>query len=293
MELPTQDELNDLESVVVQALATGDRSSLNIIGFGEISIALGCPSVGPRVVCKRSAPMTSAQLDHYASLVARYVDELGAEDVQVAPTTVMSVERGDVHIAYLVQPLLDASSLGHNILAAAEPSADHPFVVALAETVAVATDRLSIDAQVTNWSWADEQLTLIDVGTPFMWDHNGEPLLDASPLSRMFPAPLRGVVVKDVFKVLNRWQTPQGVGHDIVANLYREGLNAWVDPVVEALNKTVGGSSPIDSAVAHGYYIEDGKTFPRLKKMQQIERAWRTKVRRQPYDFFVQETTYA
>lgn len=285
----SQDELGALESDVAAALESGDRSKLNVIGFGEISVALGYPAADPHVVCKRSPPMSAKQLDAYTLLVGRYIDELADAGVLVAPTTVMSVVRSDSHIAYLVQPLLDSSTLGHKVLAAAEPDADHPFVAALADTIQVATDQLSVDAQVTNWSWTGDTLTLIDVGTPFMWDRDGELLLDMTPLTRMLPAPVRGVVSRDVVKIVDRWQTPRGVALDIVANLYREGLDDWVDPMVEGLGRTTGA---IDKAEAHKLYVEDGKTFPRIKKLQLIERAWRRSVRRRPYDFFVQETTF-
>lgn len=292
----TQVELDGLEADVADALVSADRSRLNIIGYGEISVALGYPADAPRVVCKRLAPATPGQFAYYSDLIDQYIADLTNVGIGVAPTTPMLVERERRGVAYLVQPLLDSSTLGHKVLASAEPDAEHPFVLALAQTVMHATNRLSIDAQVTNWSWSDGALTLVDVGTPFMWDADGKLLLDMAPFATMLPAPLRPLVIKDLTKVITRWQTPQGVGHDIVANLYREGLPEWIAPVVAALNRAADPSDPlhqVDPEIAHGLYLEDAKTFPRMKKLQQIERAWRTRVRRQPYDFFVQETTYS
>lgn len=283
-------ELMGLEASVSGALASGDLSAVNILGFGEISVALGYPGHAPTHVCKRMPPFRGPEFERYRELVLRYVDEVRAAGVHVVQTQVLGVDVGDRQVGYIVQPLLPSKTLGHNILAASEPDPDHPFLTAVAEVVGLTTDQLSIDSQVTNWSWDGRQLTLIDVGTPLLWDDSDAMEMDMTPFLAMIPAPLRAVVRRDLTKVSQRWRRPDGVGADIVANLYREGLDQWVDPMVTALERVVGpGETP---AAAHGraLYEEDLKTWPRLMKLKRIERAWRTKVRRQPYDFFIQST---
>ena len=291
MQQPTDQDLQALEVDVTNALRTGDLSQLNVLGFGEISVALGYPAAAPTHVCKRTPPFSAAGFRQYADAVDRYVDEVRASGLQVVDSEVRSVPRQDSLIAYLVQPLLDADSIGHKVLGSAEPDPEHPFVVALGEAVLVASQRMSIDAQVTNWSWDGSALTLLDVGTPFLWDEQGDLAFSMDPFLTMLPAPTRSLVKKDLTKMTNRWREPRGVALDVVANLLREGLEQWVDPMITALNRNLGGPG-VDRAEAQAMYDEDLKTWPRLAKLKQLERTWQTKVRRRPYDFFIQ-TTYA
>ena len=283
-------ELAALEAEVASALQTGDRSRLTVLGFGEVSVALGHPAQRPTHACKRTPPFTVQEFERYAALIEEYVTALRAAGIQVIDTEVRSVARDGSRIAYVIQPMLSADSIGGAVLRNAEPDPDHPFLVALGDAIQVASPRLSIDAQVTNWSWDGSSLTLLDVGTPFLWDDQGTMRFDMNPFLAMIPAPTRRVVKSELTTMIDRWQQPAGVALDIVANLLREGLDDWVDPTLIALNRTLGAARPIERAAAQDMYEEDLKTWPRLEKLKRIERAWRTTVRRQPYDFFVQST---
>lgn len=284
------DALAELEIQVQAALETRDTSRLEILGFGELSVALGWPADAPRLVCKRTPPFTRQQFLRYSELVARYLVELRASGLLVAPTEVMSVATDARQVGYLVQPLLPAEGLGGNVLRASAPDSEHPFLTALADTLALVTPRLSIDAQVTNWWWGDCRLTLIDVGTPFLWDSSGALQFDMTPFLAMIPAPLRGLVRRDMTKVTDRWKTPGGVATDVVANLWREGLDEWVDPTIAALNRSLDARQLVRRDTARSFYEDDLTTWPRLKRLQQVERAWRTRVRRTRYDFFIQSS---
>ncbi len=283
-------ELERLESDVVSALTRRDNSELAIIGFGEVSVALGYPADEPRFICKRTPPFTPAQFEQYRLLVDRYVTELRAAGLSVVDTEVRSVQRGGATIAYLVQPLLDADTLGHRVLGDAEPDVEHPLLVALAGTLDLVSDRISIDAQATNWAWQDDRLTLLDVGTPFLWDASGTLDLDLTPYLPMIPLPMRSAAQKDLTKVITRWRERRGVAIDVVANLYREGLDQWIEPTVAAMNTVLDPGEVIGVDEAKAAYAEDLKTWPRLTKLKRAERAWQTRVRRRPYDFFIQST---
>lgn len=283
---PPETELHELEARVVAALQARDDSTLNILGYGEISVALGWPISEPRFVCKRTPPFTQTQFADYRELVNEYITSLNASELSVVDTTTVPLNRGEQVIAFLVQPLLDSASLGQNVLKAAEPDADHPFLAALAKTLEVVTPELSVDAQVTNFSWDGYQLTLVDVGTPFLWDAAGTFRLDMKPFIGMFPAPTRPLVRRELTKLVTRWNDPRRVGIDIVANLYREGLSEWVDPMVVALNRQLPGKA-ISAEEARAFYDEDVKLWPLLKKLQAGERWWQTTVRRRPYDWFI------
>ncbi len=279
-------ELHELDDLVLDALKSRDDSALNILGYGEVSVALGWPINNPRFVCKRTPPFTQAQFTNYRSLVTEYITGVEARGLAVADTSIVPVERGDQVVSYLIQPMLNPASLGHNVLRAAEPDPDIPFLDALASTLDIVSSDLSIDAQVTNFSWDGSHLTLIDVGTPFLWDDAGRLRFDMSPFVRMLPALTRPLVTRELTKLATRWNDPRRVGLDIVANLYREGIPEWVDPTVVALNRQLD-DDPITAEEAKKFYAEDVKIWPLLKKLQGLERWWQTSIRRQSYDWFI------
>lgn len=280
-------DLIDLEGLVVEALDSRDDSKLNILGYGEISVALGWPVENPQFVCKRTPPASEDVLDAYRSLVTEYVQCVRDAGLAVVDTTVVTLHRGDAAIAYLVQPLLNSETLGDNVLRAATPSPDHPFLRALAQSLDIVSPTLSLDAQVTNFSWDGSKLTLIDVGTPFMWDQTGKLRLEIASFTKMLPAPTRPLAVRELTKLVSRWNEPRRVGIDIVANLYREGLSEWVDPMTIALNRWLVDGEPITADEARAFFEEDKKIWPLLKRLQAVERWWQTTMRRQPYDYFI------
>ena len=268
-------------------LAAQDMSALNVLGFGEISLAVGWPADAPSVVCKRTPPFSAEQFANYRDSVESYVKSLRAAGLSVVDTEAVHLERNGRTIAYLLQPMLPAPTLGQNVLSTADPDPEHPFLVAVAKSLEVVTPTLSLDAQITNFSWNGSEATLIDVGTPFMWSESGEPSFEMDPFLRMLPALARPFVKRDMIKLMSRWQEPRPVAVDVVSNLYREGLTDWVDPAIIALNRQLGHRDPIVAAEAKAFYEEDLKTFPKLKRLQALERWWQSTVRRRSYDFFI------
>lgn len=288
--LPTADELLELESEVGRALSTGDVGTLDVIGFGEISIALGWPAGEPRVVCKRSPPFTPAQFEHYQRLVTRYIAELTTIGVTAVTTTMVPVARRDRLIGYLIQPLLPASTLADRVLRETTPSADHPLLAELGRLVAGAGPRLSVDAQVSNWAWDGRSLTLLDVGTPFLWDEPGRLQLDMTPFLSMLPAPVRPLARRDLEAMAGRWRTGRGTALDVIAGLHRLELDEWIGPMLTALNEALDPDEPLTAAEGRALFDEDLATWPRLKRLQQVQRAWRTRIMRRPYEFFIQNS---
>lgn len=287
---PSIADLTALEAEVNAALEARDESLLPIIGRGEISIALGWPAADPQYVCKRTPPFTPAEFSRYQSLVNEYVHKLRASGQAVVDTQVVSIESGDNVVGYVVQPMLDAATLGHNVLNAATPNPDHPFLAAVADAAASTTSTCSIDAQVTNFAWDGKELTLVDVGTPFLWTASGDLRFEMKPFADMIPALTRGYVIRELTKVIARWNDPRVVAVDVVANLLREGLCEWIDPMLIAVNRRLDLDDPITLAEAQAHYKEDQKTFPTLVRLQRVERWWQEKIRRQTYDWFIWST---
>jgi hypothetical protein len=283
----TSAELAALEQAVSSALRARDDSTLNVVGRGEVSIALGWPTEAPRFVCKRVTVFTDSEFDRYASLVDEYVARVRGCGLHAVDTEVMATDHARGVVGYVVQPMLEPNSFGHRVLAAAEPDVDHPFLGALAESLAAVSATFSVDAQVTNLSWDGATATLVDVGTPFLWTDDGRLRFDMAPFSRMIPAPTRGLAIRDLTKTIDRWSAPRGVAVDIVANLIREGLTEWVDPMLDALNRRVDLGDPITTHEAQQHYEDDRKTFPRVARLQAVERWWQESVRRRPYEWFI------
>ena len=283
-------DLAALETRVVAALEAQDPSSLPVLGFGELSVALAWPADEPRFVCKRTPPFTPAQFDQYQALIGTYVGALQEIGITVVDTSVHSLGSGDRLTGYLVQPLLPKESIGNQVLTASEPDPDHPMLAAIGQAIGGITEKLSVDAQVTNWSWDGNQLTLLDVGTPMMWNDDGKTPFDMGPFLPMIPAPLRPLVRRDMTAYMNLWRDPREVAVDAVANLYREGLTGWVGPALIAFNRVVGGDDPMTTEEAEARYQKDVSTWPRLKRLQRLERAWQTRVRRRRYEFFIHTT---
>lgn len=286
---PTHHDLAALEAEVGDALRDRSTSGLRIMGFGEISVALGWPADAPTHVCKRMPPCTVTEYHTYAGQIDAYVDALTRNGVTVVDTSVIAVERGTERVVYLVQPLLPKDTLGDQVLGRTEPDAEHPLLQAIGDTITLASDRLSVDGQVTNWSWDDSTLTLLDVGTPFLWNSAGE-TFDMDPFLKMLPAPVRPIVKRDLTSMLTRWQTPRGVALDLIANLLRIDEDRWVEPALSAMNRILSPAEPLRRDEAAALYAEDLKTWPRLKQLQRAQRAWQTSVRRRPYDFFIQDS---
>lgn len=287
---PTIADLTVVENDVRAALEIRDESALPIIGRGEITIALGWPAANPTHVCKRTPPLSREEFDDYESLVLEYVETLRVSGQAVVDTQVLGVPRGDEIVGYVVQPMLDSSTLGNAVLSAAKPDPDHPMLAAVAEVAARTTASCSVDAQVTNFSWDGENLTLIDVGTPFLWDSSGNLRIDITPFARMLPAPTRPLAVRELIKVVARWNHPRIVAVDVVSNLLREGLSEWTDPMLVALNRRLELEKPITLAEAEDHYKEDLKIFPTLVKLQRVERWLTEKIRRQTYEWFIWST---
>ncbi len=287
---PTAAQLQLLESQVSYALETRDMSALKVIGFGEVSIALGWPVDSPQFVCKRTPPATQTQINNYAALIDTYIAGLAAIDIKCVDTTTLAVDSNDVLLGYIVQPFQPAELLADNVMRATEPSPDHPLLQELCGVLNKITPRLSVDCQFSNWTWDGTKLQLLDIGSPFLWDEEGNLDLEIAPFMAMFPWPIRSVVHKEMQTIAARWKEPRAVAVDVAASLYRIELENWMDAVLEAFNSKVVPDNPITATEARAIYDEDLKTWPRLKQMQRVQRAWQTKVRRKPYEFFIQNS---
>ncbi len=292
--MTTTVDLDVLEHDVGRALATGDASRLRIIGHGEISIVLGWPPAEPAAVCKRLPPFANREsFEAYRDVVLRYVAALRAGGVRVVDTEVRHVQRPDGRVVgFHVQPLLSGACLGTEILRAADVSEGHPLVPAVVDAVArVTTDRIGVDAQLSNWMWLDGEPWQIDLTTPFLLGADGRPAFDLAPFLGALPAVVRPVVRREMTKLMHRWTTARGALLDLSANLLKENLDGWLDPVLDCVNARV--TPAITRAEAARVHLDDRRLWPLLFRLEHANRWWQRRVRRRPFEFLLPErTTY-
>jgi hypothetical protein len=287
-------ELRALEDEVSAALAARDTSRLPLLGHGEISLVLGWPPGDPTVACKRLPPFRDAgAFERYAAVVRRYIDELRAGGVRVVETDLHQLVRPDGRVVgFHVQPVLPAHTLGAEVLRNGEPSHGHPILPAVIDTVARVTHpRLGVDAQLSNWAWLDGEAWQLDLTTPFLLDENRRPEFDLVPFLAGLPAPVRPLVRHEMLTMVRRWTSARGALLDMTANLLKEGLDPWVDPVVTEVNARV--APPISRDEAARVYHNDRRLWPVLLRLERVNGWWQRNVRRRPFDLLVPvRTTY-
>lgn len=271
---------------------TGDRSALDLRGFGVSSVVLAAPTGAPTAACKRVPPFTDrATFERYREVVLANVAALRASGVDVVETEVRLVEHDGRLVGYVVQPLLPAAVLGEAVLKAAEPSPDHPLVTAVVDHVLTATtERRGIDAQIGNWALVDGAVRYLDVTTPFSVDEHGELEMDLDVFLTSGPPPLRPLYRRELPASMVRWLDPRHALVDLVGNLYKLDLDDWVEPVIEATRGRV--DPPITVTEAREYYDSEVRTWTLLHKVLDGYARWQRTVRRRVPSGFVPPPDY-
>lgn len=287
-------DLEALEADVSHALSSGDVGKLRLVGHGEISIVLGWPPTDPVVACKRLPPFSDlAAFEKYRDVVLRYVDELRRRGVRVVDTELQHLVRGDGRvIGFHVQPLLPSEALAIEVLRRAPPANGHPLLEAVVDTVArVTTERVGIDAQLSNWMWLDGEPWQLDLTTPFLLDERRRPAFDLSPFLAALPAVVRPIVGQEMTKLILRWTSARGSLLDLAANLIKEDLTGWLVPALAIINARV--DPQVTKAEAERVHAQDRRLWPVLFRLQRVNRWWQRRVRQRPYEFLLPaRTTY-
>ena len=288
----TDAELAALEVEVQRALATGDRTGLDLRGFGVTSVVLAAPLGSPTVACKRVPPFKDrATYDRYRAVVLRNIDELRSVGVDVVETEVRLTADGGRLVGYVVQPLLAPETLGEAVLKSAEPSPTHPLVVAMVQHVLDASsDHLGLDAQVGNWAVVDGRVVYVDVTTPFLVDDDGELEMDLDVFLEAGPPLMRPVYRRELPKSMKRWLDPRHSLLDLLGNLYKLDLDDWVEPITEAAAGRV--DPPITVTEAREYYDGEVKTWTMLHRVLKGYDWWQRRVRRTTPNGFLPPPDY-
>ncbi len=285
---PTAADLADVERQVRAALRSGDQSALRALAWGEIGPVLGWPAARPAFALKRLPPFSGRDAcDGFAAVLRDYVSALASRGLECVPTEVGVLEGEHQVIGYVVQPLLPAGCLAPEILRAGDPAAGHPMLEAIVEAdLTIPGPGLALDGQVSNFAWVDGRLVYLDLTTPLIFDDDGRLRMDMDLMLRALPALLRPAVRRWVVPdLLRRFRDPRSVVLDMLGNLLKERLDAWVPAVLDA---TAGRAVPALTAdEVQRSYRSDARLWEVLLRLRRLDRTWQQRVRRREYPFLL------
>ena len=285
---PSERELAEVEALVRLALRGGGETDLRMLAWGEIGPVLGWPAAAPAFALKRLPPFTSAAAaDAFAATLEDYIAALASHGLACVPTTMRRVPHGHGVVGWIVQPLLDAGTIGPELLRRADPATGHPVLdAALEADLTIPGPRLALDGQLSNFAFADGRLLYLDVTTPLLFDADGRLRMDIGLLLGALPAVLRPVVRRWVVPdLLRRYRDPRAVVLDLLGNLLKERLEAWVPVALERVGDRV--SPAITADEVRGVYTSDARLWEVLLRLRRMDRAWQRHVRRREYPFLL------
>jgi hypothetical protein len=287
-------DLAAVETAVLEAIRSGDRSGVRLLGHGEISIVLGWPTAAPECALKRVPPFrTLAAARDYIAVCDRNFELLRDKAVPTWPTELLMHARDDGrYVVYHRQPIADAALLGSNVLRAAPPADAHPLLDAIVRhTAAVVGPGVGFDVQVANWLWDGLNATQIDFTSPFLFNDAGDDLLfDTRGFAAEYPWIVRGYLRRELLQLVGRFTTPEGAIGDMVANLHKEGLQQWVAPALRSAKDQLGIT--IDPAVPLKMYADDRSLMPLTLRLRKMQRAWMLRTGRRYDAMLPDRTTY-
>ncbi len=283
--------LAEAEAAISAAIAARNADSLKVLGFGEISVAVGWPAVEPTMVLKRLAVYENRSDSVYdTNAIADYVDLLTAAGAAVLPTTTHVVPTSDGRFAgYAVQPFVPKEFLAETTIETDEPRPDHPLLLALREfAVKHVTPELSADMQFTNFAWDGERLVLIDITTPIVFNEAGEfDFRISDELLAALPRFMRGAALKETMSILNKYRSLPDTFQLVLVLLHRIGQARWVPAAAKAFEEVIDTTLDLDAVVAD--YKRFKKVIPVIKRSAMLQRWWITK-RGGSYDGFITDS---
>ena len=293
-----RDALADLEARLDPARP--EAAGVRVLAYGEISAALVVDDPAlTGVVAKRMAGFRSdEQVRRYLSLLTEYLSRLSGEGVVVLPTQAESVARpGAPPVVYLLQPLVEPESLGHHILVTAGDDELEATISAVLSALGRLLDRngehpedqISVDAQLSNWSFATAQdPVLLDVGTPFIRRH-GRHSFDAEIVLAAVPPLLRAYYrwrVADSY--MDDYFAARSLCLDLLGNFAKEGAGERTGVGLGVVNAWLAarGERQVSERDVADYYRSDAATLELFLKVRRADRSVRGLLH-QRYDFIL------
>ncbi len=284
-----EEELARLEASVHAALESASGEGLEVLGYGEISTVLALDAAAGRFACKRLPVFPNEEsLARYAEVFADYLAALTAAGVRPVESWLQATPaQGGGLAVYCVQPILEPGGLGPRYLADCGEEQGRQLLEQIISTTARATsERLGLDAQLSNWALSHGELVYLDVTTPLLKDEQGRQRLDTRLFIASLPWALRGLVQALLLEeILGHYHAVRPALLDLAANLYKERLERWLPVVLELANR--GVDPPLTEEEARRYYRSDARMWELLQRLRRMDRAWQRRVRRRIYPFLL------
>ncbi len=287
-------DLHAVEAAVRSAIDRGSNDELRLLGHGEISLVLAWPVGEPHAALKRVPPFRdTATAQRYVAACDGFFRQLASAGIATLPTTLHVHERADGRaVVYHRQPIADAAQIGSNVLRTAPLTERHPLLDAIVDATAkVCGPTVGFDVQVANWLWDGTTATQLDFTSPFtLTAARNDLTYDSHAFLQEYPVLLRPYLQRELTKLIHRFTTAEGALGDLVGNLFKEGLDQWVDPAIATINERLGLS--LDRATARTMYDDDRKLLPLVFKMKKAQRWWLTHTGRHYESLLPLHTTY-
>lgn len=273
--LVTEGELGEFEDRLDDALKRRSTEGLDVIGYGEVSVALRLATSRGDFVCKRLVPFGSKdEAERAAQLIGIYIERLGECGIEVVPTDRLILERPAGHVLYCVQSFLPAASLGPSFMRDKSIEEAEPYIVRIFEHIRDSVSpTLAPDGQLSNWVIEADRIRYLDVGTPFMRDERGRSLFDFRSQTRALPQPIRTIVDRFMLKgILDNYHSTRGQALDFLGNLIKEGLGDLLAPLVPVANHLFELSPPITEKEVRAHYKSDAQSYAFIQAARRADR---------------------
>jgi hypothetical protein len=311
--LPARDHLQGVLDDTERRLNPANPEAgghVRVLAYGEISAALITDQL-PGVVCKRMAGFPDeASVEAYVGLIQDYLGELTSAGIRVVPTEAIPVHRsGRAPVVYLVQPRMDAQTLGNTLLHTTDDAGLGHVIGQVLDSVALLAQRsagrtdaveVAVDGQLSNWSFAPAgtpselpRPTLIDVGTPFI-RREGTHSLDARVVVSAAPPGIRALLLRFVAdSYQDDYFVPRTLAVDLLGNFHKEGAAERIGTGLEVVNRWLatadipGPREEITAGEVARYYRQDARLLGLFLQARRADRTVRTRVLREHYDFLL------
>jgi hypothetical protein len=283
-------DMERFEEQLEHAVRTGRTEGLDVIGYGEVTIAVKLSTGRGDFACKRLVPFSTRQAaERTAELIASYVTQLESCGIDVVETETPIVETPKGHVLYCVQPLLRPGILGPDFLRHKPLDEAKPYVRRIFEHIrSSVTPSLAPDGQLSNWAIDGERIRYLDVGTPFLRDDGGEDMFDFTTQTRALPGPVRFIVNRFLLRgILDNYHSVRGQALDFLGNLVKEGLGDIFPPLIPVANEVFELSPEITEQEVRRHYKSDAQTYAFVQAARRADRWIYRNVLRKPYPYLL------
>jgi hypothetical protein len=282
-----------------------EASGVQVIGYGEISVALQTDTLPGRVVKRMSGFADETMARRHVALIEDYLAALRASGITVVATAVAVVPRDNLPpTVALIQPLLPPDRLGHRLLPVVDDAALGLMLRRVLDAVRRVVEfkpgdgsSLAIDGQLSNW-WFENldansitEPVLIDVGTPFV-RRAGRLVLDRELILAAAPRVVRPHFRREqtIEKYQDDYFDLRTAAVDLLGNFHKEGCPQRLPFAIGAVNDWLEhdagkGVAPLTRDEVDQYYHDDAALLGLYLRLRRVDRYVQRRLLRRRYDF--------